>query len=791
MLKTFRIKIILPVFIMLICFALCLNLVFFAVVTRVGESNADDFSAALNYIFQPVSEMLDAHYMTEVDAPMEALVNSSPYISYSFATKQYPANNELIARLEDDLDRLCDASPAITAALIYSPTVDSYIASASLTSAGSPIQDSLTGIRSLLYSYNTGTVKKSPVNTTEHLTFLFQTQGGLVATKEMTTLSGQVYSTLFLFLDIDDFASYLYKDRTLNANYHSNIEIGIFDEGGNPLYTSASLDSATAGEVLFRTADSAQVLRLDDSYGVSLRSTILDWQYVFVVDRTFLSPFSNPVSNRGMFLIGVGMSVVLALVLILLLRLLYRPVDESLSALTRKLDVDVNVPLLRRPNAFDAISDKMSERLTEAEELKSVLSNISNEAVSMLFFRMLSGVHVEQHSLKAAMQYTDYGFGIDDVYVAGVAAYAGGKGMSLETRQEVNNFLTENLNKFGSRYDCNHIALTLDMPLFAIVLSFPAGTSIAKCKHMLNELTKQLISAVKARNLPIELRFGHLYHSIYDLSFSFYEGMKQLEQPQAEQEAEIASLPEAPDTEQPKQDVPPVEDAIEGVDYIGLIDRRAAQIVRLVLEGKRDGVPQVLDRTLDAILADPDSTRREEHAKRLINAITENMITNRFVVHEHLTDVSGHLTEAIREGLTGEQLMEQVRQGIYTLCEDLDRVMDKQRNPYINAALEYIDAHYSDPNLSLEEIAESLGIAPNYLSSLFSKSLGKKLFEYVNEVRLEKSIEMLLTTRETINDIGEKSGFGSPRNFMRQFKKYTDMTPTAYRKQHQTRDTEE
>ena len=128
---------------------------------------------------------------------------------------------------------------------------------------------------------------------------------------------------------------------------------------------------------------------------------------------------------------------------------------------------------------------------------------------------------------------------------------------------------------------------------------------------------------------------------------------------------------------------------------------------------------------------------------------------------------------------------------MYTLCEDLDRVMDRQRNPYINAALAYIDAHYSDPNLSLEDIAESLGIAPNYLSSLFSKSLGKKLFEYVNEVRLEKAIEMLLTTRETVNDIGEKSGFGSPRNFMRQFKKYTDMTPTAYRKQHQTRDMEE
>lgn len=782
--------VVLALFVALVLFASCLNLVFFVIISRIGEKNADNFAAALNYVFQPVSEMLDGHYMTEINVPMEALLNSTPYISYSFSTKQYPANNELISRLESDLDSLVRNSTAITGALIYSRTTDNYIASSSLTSDNSPLSDGMTGIRSTLYNYNTGSLKKSQINTTGHLTFTFQDQGCVVVSKDTTTPSGQAYTTLFLFINIDDFAEYLLSGNTLNTHYNSHVDVGIFNDGGSPLYISASLDPEIAGEVLFRTSGNSDVLRLDDGYGVSFRSSVLNWQYVFVVGRSFLSPLSNPISNGSLFLIGLGASAVLSLICILILHRVFRPVDASLRALMDKLGVS-DITLFRRPNTFDAISDRVSERLTEAEEVKSVLSSISNEAVSMLFFRMLSGVHVEQHSLKAAMQYTDYGFGIDDVYVAGVAAYTGNSDLSLETRQEVNDFLTENLNKFGSRYDCNHIALTLDMPLFAIVLSFSSGTSIAKCKHMLNELTKQLTNAVKARNLPIELRFGHLYHSIYDLSFSFYEGMKLLEQPQTEQEAEIASLPEAPDTEQPKQDVPPVEDAIEGVDYIGLIDRRAAQIVHLVLEGKRDGVPQVLDRTLDAILADPDPARQEEHAKRLISAVTENMITNRFVVHEHLTDVSGQLSEAIRAGLTEEQLMEQTRQGVYTLCEDLDRVMDRQRNPYINAALAYIDAHYSDPNLSLEEIAESLGIAPNYLSSLFSKSLGKKLFEYVNEVRLEKSIEMLLTTRETVNDIGEKSGFGSPRNFMRQFKKYTDMTPTAYRKQHQTRDTEE
>lgn len=156
----------LALFVALVLFASCLNLAFFVVVSRAGESQADEFAAALNYVFQPVSEMLDEHYMTEIDAPMEALLNSTPYISYSFSTKQYPANNELISRLESDLDSLVRNSTAITGALIYSRTTDSYIASSSLTSDNSPLSDGMTGIRSTLYNYNTGSLKKSQINTT-------------------------------------------------------------------------------------------------------------------------------------------------------------------------------------------------------------------------------------------------------------------------------------------------------------------------------------------------------------------------------------------------------------------------------------------------------------------------------------------------------------------------------------------------------------------------------------------------------------------------------------------------
>lgn len=125
-----------------------------------------------------------------------------------------------------------------------------------------------------------------------------------------------------------------------------------------------------------------------------------------------------------------------------------------------------------------------------------------------------------------------------------------------------------------------------------------------------------------------------------------------------------------------------------------------------------------------------------------------------------------------------------MRKALDTLCQDFSDALKKLRNPYILAAQDYIEQNYSNPDLSLEEIAESLKIAPNYLSTIFSKNLGIKLFEYVNEHRLEKSIELLLGTDKTVNDISMECGFGSSRNYIRIFKKYKDNTPGAYRKQH-------
>ncbi len=116
--------------------------------------------------------------------------------------------------------------------------------------------------------------------------------------------------------------------------------------------------------------------------------------------------------------------------------------------------------------------------------------------------------------------------------------------------------------------------------------------------------------------------------------------------------------------------------------------------------------------------------------------------------------------------------------------EDMDDERVRGITDHTSAAMEYIRVNFTKPDLSLEEIAEQLNLAPNYLSWLFSRSQGQRLFDYIKELRVGRSLELLAMTRDSINEVSGKSGFGSTRSYIRTFKKIMDTTPAAWRRQH-------
>lgn len=105
---------------------------------------------------------------------------------------------------------------------------------------------------------------------------------------------------------------------------------------------------------------------------------------------------------------------------------------------------------------------------------------------------------------------------------------------------------------------------------------------------------------------------------------------------------------------------------------------------------------------------------------------------------------------------------------------------------YINHILDYVDAHFSDSDLSLKWIAANvLYMNEDYLSKEFFRQTGQKFTEYVTNLRITRAKALLSQGGcDSVSAVAEQVGFANnPQYFVQLFKNATGMTPRAYARQ--------
>ncbi|RGU30548.1 helix-turn-helix domain-containing protein [Bacteroides cellulosilyticus] len=115
---------------------------------------------------------------------------------------------------------------------------------------------------------------------------------------------------------------------------------------------------------------------------------------------------------------------------------------------------------------------------------------------------------------------------------------------------------------------------------------------------------------------------------------------------------------------------------------------------------------------------------------------------------------------------------EQENGSYYAFREELLKVMEEQQL-------------YLNPKLTISDVANAIGTNRTYLSSYFNNKLNITFYDYINNLRIEKTGKQLLATYPytmNIDEIAERSGFNSTSTFRRAFFKNTGMTPLQYRK---------
>jgi AraC-like DNA-binding protein len=83
---------------------------------------------------------------------------------------------------------------------------------------------------------------------------------------------------------------------------------------------------------------------------------------------------------------------------------------------------------------------------------------------------------------------------------------------------------------------------------------------------------------------------------------------------------------------------------------------------------------------------------------------------------------------------------------------------------------------------TIDDIAETVRMAPAYAMRVFRKFSGMTLHEFLMHHRVSHAQRLLATTEETIDNIAAQSGFGSPARFYACFRKLVGQSPSAYRR---------
>ena len=143
--------------------------------------------------------------------------------------------------------------------------------------------------------------------------------------------------------------------------------------------------------------------------------------------------------------------------------------------------------------------------------------------------------------------------------------------------------------------------------------------------------------------------------------------------------------------------------------------------------------------------------------------------------------------ETISAGIeTIEQLRERARNLLAAALAFRDSRVIHQYAGVIKRAQEYIERHYTDADLSLNEVAAQVGLSSSHFSTVFSHQTGQTFKEYLTEIRIKKAKELLRTTPMKAFEICYQVGYNDPHYFSHVFHKNTGLTPIEFRLQVQT-----
>lgn len=478
------------------------------------------------------------------------------------------------------------------------------------------------------------------------------------------------------------------------------------------------------------------------SFGIWQKST----------ERLYLEDALSMIGIGAVFL--VALSVILALVFSFNI---YQPILK-LQNFVSDSSLAETASVGKGKNELEEVGEAYADTVKRNTVLENELDRAAPLLRERLYMNLLKGSDVEKVSLGKRLKELGSPFDADAFYMVVMGGIA-------ESQENTD---VRMMNLYQRRKDlavwnarCVGEELLTDENRLVVILGFDSGMSLAEINRCGRVVREELEKDGRECALGEDLRVGcgRVYEGILNLHFSYDEARRKLFH-------ELYQMSEEEDTvweEEQKW------------------EETAHTVLEPALDGRRKEAEEALELYIQKVrtAADREISHSEQYSV-LVNAMAEELI--RLQTPKDKMDIFEAYYSS-EQPLEEENLEKIVRNVGYQAIQVLESSGRDNKNRYVRLAREYIHEHADDCMLSLDRVADSVGIHPAYLSRLFYDISGVSFVQYVNQCRVERAKVLLTQTKFSIQETGFKSGFNSQQNFNRVFKKWTGMTPSAYRKQ--------
>lgn len=592
-------------------------------------------------------------------------------------------------------------------------------------------------------------------------------------------MSSLDYKYLISNIDIDVLGESIVRSRVSGSAFSgafSNPSLLIYNSRNELIYTQqasfTSLPLSTFSEVLGDGSEPFNAPKVTinevDYLVVALQDSVTKWTFLQLI------PYSNVISKRNSYLLTVGIALMLIYGLLLVAFVIFQNLQKARSTILYGLSSAVEEPqipyssyIFRYAQNEKAINTRTSQIMSQSQPVlieyavKSLLYHETSDTSGMALRKLL----MKQYQIlqKPSRKYT--------VIVAQVEAISP---LRIEMQRDTYNQLRHTI-EYGCREhfpeDCEAYFVWHNYSYLCCLISLPDNRSDSELDNILSSIAmniERLITLLSKETAVVG--YGNLTSSLEDVSKSYEQANHLIHYKNYHNENTLYSY----------------KDLIE--NEINIPYDQHKNLVDQIRLGKTDKALRIVE-SYFSILKAHSEAKLETVQKICINLCKGIFSSVQTTASGLGLEESNSSYDAIdfnqqKENILNAQSIQQLADcvAVYvTDCSDfMTSVNDRKKSSRFDELKSWIDNNFMK-DIALSDAASMLGINSSYVTRLLKENTGDTFIAYVNKKRIELAKELLRTTQLSGNEIAVKVGYRYPQNFIRNFQKYTGMTPGNYR----------